>query len=125
MMEPPHKLVVIKSSITGIGWKDAYKQRLMELVKNVNIIVTRTYFFLKFIFVNELEDDNTDNVFNLEDLINEDFREVLMLLLSAYKMEKRKKTEKLETFKTIINKHRENFLERTSYKPIDLNTDNR
>ncbi|KAI9265788.1 hypothetical protein EDC94DRAFT_634206 [Helicostylum pulchrum] len=75
-MEPPHKLVVIKSSITGIGWKDAYKQRLMELVKNVNIIVTRTYFFLKFIFVNELEDDNTDNVFNLEDLINEDFREI-------------------------------------------------
>ncbi|GAA5800582.1 hypothetical protein HPULCUR_006018 [Helicostylum pulchrum] len=43
-----------------------------------------------------------------------------MSLLSAYKMEKRKKTEKLETFKTIINKHRETFLERTSYKPIDL-----
>ncbi|GAA5799423.1 hypothetical protein HPULCUR_004838 [Helicostylum pulchrum] len=98
-MEPPQKLVVIKSPITGIGWKDAYKQRLMEL----------------------LEDDNTDNVFNLEYLINEDFfREVFMSLLSAYKMEKRKKTEKLETFKTIINKHRETFLERTSYKPIDL-----
>ncbi|KAI9256160.1 hypothetical protein EDC94DRAFT_616807, partial [Helicostylum pulchrum] len=30
------------------------------------------------------------------------------------------KSEKLETFKTIINKHRETFLERTSYKPIDL-----
>ncbi|GAA5799124.1 hypothetical protein HPULCUR_004533 [Helicostylum pulchrum] len=121
MMEPPQKLVVVKSSITGIGWKDAYKQRLMELVKNVNIIATHTYFFLNFIFVNELEDDNTDNVFNLEDLINEDFfREVFMSLLSAYKVEKRKKTEKLETFKTIINKHRETFLERTSYKPIDL-----
>ncbi|KAI9259254.1 hypothetical protein EDC94DRAFT_612771, partial [Helicostylum pulchrum] len=50
-MEPPQKLVVIKSSTTGIGWKDAYKQRLMELVKNVNIIVTHTYLFLKFIFV--------------------------------------------------------------------------
>ncbi|GAA5806514.1 hypothetical protein HPULCUR_012049 [Helicostylum pulchrum] len=84
MMEPTQKLVVIKSSITGIGWKDAYKQRLMELVKNVNIIVTHTYFFLKFIFVNELEDDNTDNVFNLEDFINEDFfREVFMSLLNA------------------------------------------
>ena len=90
MMEPPQKLVVIKSSITDIGWKDAYKQRLMELVKNVNIIVTHTYFFLKFIFVKELEDDNIDNVFNLEDLINEDFfREVFMSLLNAYKMEKR------------------------------------
>ncbi|GAA5794977.1 hypothetical protein HPULCUR_000327 [Helicostylum pulchrum] len=121
MMEPPQKLVVIKSSITGIGWKDVYKQRLMELVKNVDIFVTHTYFFLKFIFVNELEDDNTDYVFNLEDFINEDFfREVFMSLLSAYKMEKRKKTKKPETFKTIINKHRETFLERTSYKPIDL-----
>ncbi|GAA5814364.1 hypothetical protein MFLAVUS_007858 [Mucor flavus] len=83
MVEPPQKLVVVKSSITGIDWKDAYKQRLMELVNNVNSIVTHTYFFLKFIFVNELEDDNTNNVFNLEDLINEDFfKEVFMSLLS-------------------------------------------
>jgi hypothetical protein len=43
-----------------------------------------------------------------------------MSLISAYKPEKRKKTDKLETYKTMINKHRENFIGATSYKTIDL-----
>ncbi|KAI9269577.1 hypothetical protein EDC94DRAFT_639311 [Helicostylum pulchrum] len=42
MMEPPQKLVVVKSSITGIGWKDAYKQRLMELIANYEVTKIRT-----------------------------------------------------------------------------------
>jgi len=43
-----------------------------------------------------------------------------MSLISAYKPEKRKKTDKLETYKTMINKQRENFIGVTSYKPIGL-----
>jgi hypothetical protein len=70
---PPQKITVIKSSITGIGWKEQYTQSLKELVNNVNQIVTHTYLFRKFIFVNEL--DNTDDAFNLEEYINDDFLE--------------------------------------------------
>ena len=116
---PPQKVTLVKSSIAGIGWKNRYNQPLMKLVNNVNVIVTHTYFFLKFIFINELE---TNNLFNFEDFVNDDFffREVSMSLISAYKPEKRKKTDKLETYKTMINKHRENFIGATSYKTIDL-----
>jgi hypothetical protein len=115
---PPQKVAAVKSSITDIGWKDRYKQSLMKLVNDVNMIVTHTYFFLKFIFINELE---TNNLFNLEDFINDDFfRGVFMSLISAYKPEKRKKTEKLEAYKTIINKYRKNYIAISSYKTIDL-----
>jgi hypothetical protein len=43
-----------------------------------------------------------------------------MSLISAYKPEKRKKTDELEAYKTVINKHRENFIGVASYKPVDL-----
>jgi hypothetical protein len=42
-----------------------------------------------------------------------------MSLIKAYKLEKNKKADKLETYKTTINKQRENFIGVTSYKPVD------
>jgi hypothetical protein len=43
-----------------------------------------------------------------------------MSLISNYKPERSKRTEKYRTYKTLINKHRQAYLECSPYSPIDL-----
>ncbi|KAI9333379.1 hypothetical protein BD770DRAFT_402870 [Pilaira anomala] len=45
---------MIMSSITGIGWKPQYLSILKKLVHDVHIIVTHTYSFTRYIFIQEL-----------------------------------------------------------------------
>lgn len=95
-MEPPLKIIAVKSSITGIGWKPQYVPLLRTLVSTVHTIVTHTFAFLKYIFIQELENDPG---FALEDFANVDFyREVFLSLLQSYKPTRQTKSTKLAIY---------------------------
>ncbi|KAI7861564.1 hypothetical protein BDF14DRAFT_1706507, partial [Spinellus fusiger] len=64
------KIIAVKSSITGIGWKPQYLLPLKTLVSTVHILVKHTFAFLKYIFIQELENNPA---FALEDFANVDF----------------------------------------------------
>ncbi|KAI7867108.1 hypothetical protein BDF14DRAFT_1727068 [Spinellus fusiger] len=69
-MEPALKIIAVKGSTTGIGWKPHYLLPLKTLVSIVHILVTHTFAFLKYIFIQELENSPA---FALEDFANVDF----------------------------------------------------
>ncbi|KAI7868504.1 hypothetical protein BDF14DRAFT_1703271, partial [Spinellus fusiger] len=64
------KMIVVKISITGIRWKLQYFLPLKTLVSTVHILVTHTFAFLKYIFIQELENNLA---FALEDSVNVGF----------------------------------------------------
>ncbi|KAI7867836.1 hypothetical protein BDF14DRAFT_1692424, partial [Spinellus fusiger] len=64
------KIIAVKSSIAGIGWKQQYLLLLKTLVSIVHILVTHAFAFLKYIFIQELGNNPT---FALEDFSNVDF----------------------------------------------------
>ncbi|ORE05959.1 hypothetical protein BCV72DRAFT_179195, partial [Rhizopus microsporus var. microsporus] len=66
------KIITVKSSIIGIGWKPQY-------ISPLKTLVTHTFSFLKYIFIQELEHNSA---FDLQDFANIDFyREVFLSLL--------------------------------------------
>ena len=69
-MEPPLKIITVKSSIAGIGWEPQYIPLLKTLVANVHTLVSHTFSFLKYIFIHELENNPA---FPLKNFINVDF----------------------------------------------------
>jgi hypothetical protein len=96
-MEPPLKIVTVKSSIAGNGWKPQYISLIKTLVANVHTLVLHTFSFLKYIFSHELENNP---VFPLEDFINVDFfKEVFLSLINNYKPDKQKAPTKSRTYK--------------------------
>jgi hypothetical protein len=117
-MEPLLKITTVKSSVAGIGWKAQYIPPLKALVANVHIIVTHTFAFLKYIFIQKLDEDPD---FFLEDFINVDFyREVFLSLLKSYNPDKQKRTARSRGYKELINKHRNTYFQHCSYEPIEL-----
>lgn len=117
-MKPPLKITTVKSSVTGVGWKPRYTPKLKALVANVHLLVTHTFAFLKYIFIQELEEDRS---FALEAFANVDFyRQVFLSLIKSYKPTKTKRTTELSTYKDLINKHRDTYCQICSYTPIEM-----
>ncbi|KAI9366600.1 hypothetical protein BD770DRAFT_423433 [Pilaira anomala] len=72
-------VMTVKSSITGIGWKPQYISILKKLVHDVHVIVTHTYSFTRYIFIQELN-------LNLEEYAVQGFyKEVFLSLLDNYR----------------------------------------
>jgi hypothetical protein len=69
-MEPPLKIIAVKSSIAGIGRKLQYISLLKALVANAHTLVLHIFSCLKYIFIHKLENNPA---FPLEDFINVDF----------------------------------------------------
>ncbi|KAI9338897.1 hypothetical protein BD770DRAFT_400533, partial [Pilaira anomala] len=89
--------MTVKSSITGIGWKPRYLSILKKLVHDVHIIVTHTYSFTRYIFIQELN-------LNLEEYAVQGFyKEVFLSLLDK-----------------IINKYKASYCRDSSFTPIKL-----
>src|SRR6478735_4366712 len=117
-MEPPLKIITVKSSIAGIGWKPQYIPLLKTLVANVHTLVSHTFSFLKYIFIHELENNPA---FPLEDFINVDFfKEVFLSLLKNYKPDKQKASTKSRTYKGLILNYRHQYFQCCSYEPINM-----
>ncbi|KAI7897484.1 uncharacterized protein BX663DRAFT_415723, partial [Cokeromyces recurvatus] len=64
------KVITIKSSISGIGWKPEYLPRLEKFVRTINTLVIHTFALIKFIFISELK---RCEAFNIEKYAEKDF----------------------------------------------------
>ena len=117
-MEPPLKIIAVKSSIAGIGRKPQYISLLKTLVVNAHTLVLHTFSFLKYIFIHELENNST---FPLEDFINvEFFKEVFLSHLSNYKPDKQKALTKLRAYKGPVLNYRHQYFQCCSYEPVNM-----
>ncbi|KAI9246666.1 hypothetical protein EDC94DRAFT_571089 [Helicostylum pulchrum] len=71
------KVMVVKSSIIRIKWKPQYLSNLKKLVHGVHVIVTHTYSFIRYIFIQEPN-------LNLEEYAVQSFyKEVFLSLLDV------------------------------------------
>ncbi|CEG74287.1 hypothetical protein RMATCC62417_09524 [Rhizopus microsporus] len=117
-MKPPLKIITVKSSITGIGWKLQYISPLKTLVTKVHTLIIHTFSFLKYTLIQELEHNSA---FDLQDFANIDFyREVFLSLLQSYKPNKQKISSKSRTYRGLANSHRDMYFQHCSYEPMDL-----
>ena len=55
MKKNKNRIMTVKSSIKSSGWKPQFLQTLYDLVDDINVVVTHTYAFSKYIFLQELE----------------------------------------------------------------------
>jgi hypothetical protein len=62
--------MTVKSSIKSSGWKPQFLQTLYDLVDDINVVVTHTYAFSKYIFLQELEHNEE---FDLGKHLSKDF----------------------------------------------------
>ncbi|GAA5804357.1 hypothetical protein HPULCUR_009845 [Helicostylum pulchrum] len=66
--------MAVKFSIIGIGWKPQYLSNLKKLIHDVQVIVTHTYSFIRYIFIQEPN-------LNLEEYAVQSFYKVFLSLL--------------------------------------------
>ncbi|KAK9762925.1 hypothetical protein K7432_010856 [Basidiobolus ranarum] len=115
-MEPPLKIIAVKSSIAGIGWKPRYVPQL--IVANVHTLVSHAFAFLKYIFTHELEHNSA---FLLEDFINVGFfKEVFLPPLNNYKPDKQKASTESKAYKDLILQYRDKYFQCCSYEPVNM-----
>ena len=70
MTKTQNSLLTIKSSLKHIEWKDEHLGRLQEFVLKANKFTEHSYGFIKYIFLAELESDNT---FQIKEYLNVEF----------------------------------------------------
>ncbi|KAI9366527.1 hypothetical protein BD770DRAFT_438661 [Pilaira anomala] len=108
------KVMTVKSSITGIGWKPQYLSILKKLVHDVHIIVTHTYSFTRYIFIQELNP-------NLEEYAVQGFyKEVFLSLLDSKTVNVNRLSGKVKAYREMINKYKASYCRDSSFTPIKL-----
>jgi hypothetical protein len=113
----PLKVITIKSSVSGLGWKTEYIPRLKELVSTTNTLVAHTFALTKFIFINELDKNES---FNLKKYSQKDFYVQVFISLIKQQNSSRVKTSKTREFRELIGKHMKEYCQLSGYSPITL-----
>ncbi|KAG1450752.1 hypothetical protein G6F56_008256 [Rhizopus delemar] len=106
------RIISVKSSITGIGWKEQYLPILEQFVTTVSITTNHAYSFSKFIFLREL-DNGTD--FDMASYINKDFFSEVWLSLIDY-TRKRVRAAKTVMYRTLIARYLDTYLTAANYQ---------
>src|SRR5437667_7443501 len=65
-------IVIFKAPLHKFLQNPQHVDRYREVVRTINTIVTAAYLLIRFIFVNEYDDDN-DNAFNVDEYITPAF----------------------------------------------------
>ncbi|KAG0868071.1 hypothetical protein G6F16_008301 [Rhizopus arrhizus] len=119
--EVPEKIskcvMTIKTTIKNI-WKPAYLQPLYDLVHTTNLLVTHTFAFTKYIYLQELA---TNENFALNNFVTRDFfvEAFPSLVLSKGGNSTRLK-DTTKTHRRLISKYKEAYFEDASYTPPNL-----
>ncbi|KAI8047093.1 hypothetical protein BDF22DRAFT_628744, partial [Syncephalis plumigaleata] len=104
------RVLSVKSSLSGIGWKKEYHDVLRHLVNTVHTTTFHAYSFLKYIFLKEQSNPN----FKFEDYVHFDFfREVWLSLLNRQTRSPKKKTAE---FRKLIGGHWDGYYTITGYQ---------
>ncbi|KAG1457607.1 hypothetical protein G6F56_006577 [Rhizopus delemar] len=110
------RIISVKSSITGIGWRAQYLPILEQFVTTVSITTNHAYSFSKFTFLHEL-DNGTD--FDMASYINKDFFSEVWIALIDYNKE-RVRAAKTVIYHTLIKHHLDAYLIAASYQQPQL-----
>src|SRR6202011_3307298 len=112
------KRTVVKASLTSIGWKPQYLQKLHELVSVVNTLTTHTYQFARFIFIRELKQDPN---FPLEKWIKKDFFvEVFFSLIEPLSRASHELVAGSQELRQLTTTHLTSYLQAPSFDRIPL-----
>ncbi|ORE05075.1 hypothetical protein BCV72DRAFT_311644, partial [Rhizopus microsporus var. microsporus] len=100
------KVIAIKSSVSGLGWKIEYIPRLKELVSTTNTLVTHTFALTKIMFINEREKGES---FGLKKYSQKDF--YVQVFTSVIKQQRNTpvKTLKTRELRELTEKHMKNI----------------
>ncbi|KAI8058110.1 hypothetical protein BDF22DRAFT_616097 [Syncephalis plumigaleata] len=106
------RVLAVKSSISGIGWKKERRGALRDFVNIVHTTTFHAYAFAKYIFLKEHNKRN----FKFENYIREDFFKQVWLSLIK-RTEKGTTKEKTVRHRKFIKKHLKDYLKLTGYQP--------
>ncbi|RCH99918.1 hypothetical protein CU097_014140 [Rhizopus azygosporus] len=114
--ETTKRVVTVKATVKSV-WNPIYRRALYELVDATNTIVTHTFTFSKYIFLQELKKDLK---FELDKYIRKDFFVEVFLSLIARKSQPGKLQDKTSNYRMIISQHKESYCKSANYTPISL-----
>ena len=111
-------IVIVKASLHNILRNPQQVDQYREVVHNINTIITATYLLIRYIFVNEYDDDD-DDVFNVDEYITPAF---FKECLKALQERRRVQTTNQNTirYRALIGRHLEEFCIIYRYHPIHL-----
>ncbi|KAG1085802.1 hypothetical protein G6F42_021245 [Rhizopus arrhizus] len=111
------RVMTIKTTVKNI-WEPAYLQPLYDLVHATNLLVTHTFAFTKYIYLQELAANEN---FALNNFVTKDFfvEVFLSLVLSKGGSSTRLKNT-TKTYRRLISKYKEAYFEDAGYTPPNL-----
>ncbi|KAG1324251.1 hypothetical protein G6F62_009203 [Rhizopus arrhizus] len=111
------RVMTIKTILKNI-WKPVYLQSLYDLVHTTNLLVTHTFAFTKYIYLQELAENEN---FALNNFVTKDFfvEGFLSLVLSKGGNSTRLK-DTTKNYRRLISKYKEAYFEDADYTPPNL-----
>ncbi|KAI7893160.1 uncharacterized protein EV154DRAFT_159693 [Mucor mucedo] len=110
------RIITVKSSITGIGWKQSSLTTLHNFVRVVHTTTKHAYYFSKYIFLNELQ---ADPQCDLKEYINKEFFAEVWLSLVDY-TKGNARAEKAIKYRNYISRYLPSYLNITNYQRFRL-----
>ncbi|KAG1086456.1 hypothetical protein G6F42_020983 [Rhizopus arrhizus] len=111
------RVMTIKTTVKNI-WKPAYLQPLYDLVHTTNLLVTHTFAFTKYIYLQELAANEN---FALNNFVTKDFfvEVFLSLVLSKGRNSSRLK-DTTKNYRRLISRYKGAYFENAGYTPQNL-----
>ncbi|KAG0861619.1 hypothetical protein G6F16_013137 [Rhizopus arrhizus] len=111
------RVMTIKTTVKNI-WKPAYLQPLYDLVHTTNLLVTHTFAFTKYIYLQELAANEN---FALNNFVTKDFfvEVFLSLVLSKGRNSSRLK-DTTKNYRRLISRYKGAYFENAGYTPPNL-----
>ncbi|KAG1140333.1 hypothetical protein G6F37_009132 [Rhizopus arrhizus] len=108
------RMMTIKTTVKNI-WKPAYLQTLYDLVHTTNLLVTHTFAFTKYIYLQEL---TANENFALNNFVTKDFFiEVFLNLVLSKGGNSTRLKDNTKTYMQLISKYKEAYFEDAGYTP--------
>ncbi|KAI7902284.1 uncharacterized protein BX663DRAFT_71047 [Cokeromyces recurvatus] len=114
--ETKKQVITVKATVKSI-WNPMHMQALFELVDATNIVVTHTFAFSKYIFLQELKENFK---FELDKYIRKDFFVKVFLSLIDRKTIPGRLQNRKANYRTLISEHKESYCKSAKYTPIGL-----
>ncbi|KAG1586484.1 hypothetical protein G6F47_011202 [Rhizopus delemar] len=111
------RVMTIKTTVKNI-WKPAYLQPLYGLVHTTNLLVTHTFAFTKYIYLQELAENEN---FALNNFVTKNFFvEVFLSLVLSKGVNSTRLKDTIKNYRRLISKYKEAYFEDASYSPPNL-----
>ncbi|KAG0981278.1 hypothetical protein G6F29_007183 [Rhizopus arrhizus] len=111
------RVMTIKATVNNI-WKPAYLQALHDLVHTTNLLVTHTFAFTKYIYLQELASNGN---FALNNFVTKDFFvEVFLSLVLSKGGNSTRLKDTTKNYRRLISKYKEAYFEDAGYTPPNL-----